>query len=89
MHVKCKALEDLTEYLAPITTPEAERIVELATVIWSSSTAVEVLGFAAEVLPAREFAELGLLVRAHYPLIFVAYQSNFDDSDQHTQQCIR
>ena len=79
--MKCKALEDLSEHLAPSNTPEARRIVLLATLIWTSSTAVEVLGFAEEVLPPSEFSDLSLWVRGYYPLIFAAYQGKQHISD--------
>ena len=75
VHVKCKALEDLTEFLAPLDTAASRRILELATAIWTTATAIEVLGFSQEILPEAEFSDLAGWVRCHYPLIYLAFQS--------------
>ena len=75
VHVKCKALEDLTEYLAPLETAASRRILELATRIWTSATATEVLELSREILPEADFRDLVRWVRCHYPLIYLAFRS--------------
>ena len=81
VHVRCKSLEVLTEYLADSQSDTAELIVTLATRIWRTATATEVLELAAEVLPAGEFTDLCRWVQCHYPLIFVAFHSRATSQD--------
>ena len=81
VHVKCKALEDLTEYLAPLETAASRRILELATRIWTSATATEVLELSQEILPEADFRDLARWVRCHYPLIYLASRSRAESRE--------
>ena len=82
VHVRCKTLEVLTEFLAPSETLQSSRIVDLATHIWSAATAVEVLELAKEILSVEEFQELLQWIRCHYPLIFLAYNGSEQTSEE-------
>ena len=73
-HIRCKAIEDLTEYLIPLQTGTSRRILDLATRIWGSTTAIEVLEHSQEVFPEAEFTDLIRWVQLHYPLVFLAFQ---------------
>ena len=42
-HIRCKAIEDLSEYLLPLQTASSRTILDLATRVWGSATAIEVL----------------------------------------------
>ena len=58
----------------PLQTDTSRKILDLATRIWGSATAIEVLEHSQEVLPEAEFADLVRWVQLHYPLVFLAFQ---------------